>query len=136
MTDTSKQSWNIPLWAGEAQNVDRIVRESDRIICISSGVPWSYCIVFIIPKAVRACDTELTVQCDVEVLSGSIGIGAIQNDGSTFINEAVCAAGEAPASLTITEDNVSNFAMLVIRNATPGGASAEFIFRSITATGR
>lgn len=136
MTDTTNQSWNVPLWAGEAQNVDRIVRESDRIICISSGIHWSYCIVFKIPKAVRSCETELSIQFEVDVLSGSIGIGAIQEDGSTFIDETVCAAGETPGSLTIPEDKVSSLAMLVVRNGTPNGASAEFIFKSITAIGR
>jgi hypothetical protein len=136
MTDPSKQSWNIPLWAGEAQNVDRIVRKTDRIICVSSGIHWSYCIVFKMPKAVRSCITELTIQFDVDIVSGSIGIGAIQDDGSTFIDETVCAAGEKPGSLTIAEEKVPNLAMLVIRNATPGGASAEFVFKSITAVGR
>jgi hypothetical protein len=76
------------------------------------------------------------INFEIDVLSGSIGIGAIQEDGSTFIDETVCAAGETPSFLTISEDKVSSLAMLVVRNATPGGASAEFIFKSITAVGR
>ncbi len=136
MTNTSTPFWNIPLWAGEAQNVDRIVREADRIICVSSGIQWSYSIVFRIPKAVRACETGLVIDFEIDILSGSIGIGAIQEDGSTFIDETVCKTGEPPSFLTISEDKVSRLAMLVVRNATAGGVSAEFIFKSITAFAR
>lgn len=136
MTDTNSQYWNIPLWAGEAQNVSRIVRESDRVLCATSPAQWSYSIVFKVPIALRSCRSNLSVEFDIDVISGQIGLGALQIDATNFVagvEEEFCAPGTSIIPiLNITQTEVCNLAMLVIRNTAPKNAVSEFILKSIS----
>jgi hypothetical protein len=136
MAQTSNQPWNIPLWAGEAQNVDRIVREADRILCATSPVQWSYAIVFKVPVALRSRKSNLIVEFDMDVISGRIGLGALEGDSMDFIagmDEELCEPGVGIVpSLSIPETAAPDLAMLVIRNTAPGNTISEFVVRSIS----
>lgn len=136
MTDVNSQVWSIPLWAGEAQNVDRIIRQSDRILCATSPAQWSYAIIFKVPIALRSCSLDLVIEFDMDVVSGQIGLGALQNDGTNFVlgvDEVLCEPGISIfPSLKIPQTEVLNFAMLVVRNTAPKNVVSEFIIKSIS----
>ncbi|MGM4892843.1 hypothetical protein [Tardiphaga sp. 709] len=130
---TNEKFWKIPLWLGVHQHINRIVREPDKNICTSSKVQGSYSLVYKIPGPIKACRSDLTVTFDADVLSGVIGFGAIQSDGSSFLAETACEAGAQPAAFTIQADDIAKLANLVIRNLASGDSQSEFVVRSITA---
>ncbi|WP_371423151.1 hypothetical protein [Tardiphaga sp.] len=129
---TKEQFWKIPLWLGVHQHVNRIVRESDKNICTSSGVQGSYSLVYRIPQPIKACRSDLIVTFDADVLSGIVGFGAIQGDGSSFLAETACEPGAQPAPFTIQAGDIAKLANLVIRNLASGDSPSEFVVRSIT----
>ena len=82
---------------------------------------WAYAVTFMRTDA--SSNRSIAVRVTVKVISGSIGAGVLNVEGTRFIHELIADAGAEPRVLELVVADPGDMGPLVLRNTSPLGAS-------------
>ncbi|WNV09600.1 radical SAM protein [Tardiphaga sp. 709] len=129
--DFVEQHWDVPISSVTKRKYSDFAVTPEGIHCVTSDGQWEYALVFEVPAAVRNSKSKVVITLDIDVARGAVGVGAVQDDGSTYICEEVFRAGDLDNALIVPAAKVERLSMLVLRNTAPGGTRTVFNIRSL-----
>jgi MoaA/NifB/PqqE/SkfB family radical SAM enzyme len=108
-----------------------MLRTGKGIRCLTSPDQWSYALSFEIPKEALAINQRLSIKIAGVVEAGNIGVGAVEEDLSTYIVEEQFRPGDLDISIFIPADRTHDARRIIIRNAEAGSRQSQIAFSSI-----
>src|SRR5947207_10428486 len=92
-TDVSRTSataddfkrWTLTASAAVPHNGSKLEKSGDGMRCHTSADQWSYALIFELPQEARSSNRRLLVSIKGEVEAGSIGLGVVKEDLSSYL---------------------------------------------------
>jgi len=114
-------------------HVHRDARVSDAppLRVVTPPEAWAYAVSFEVPhdRLPAQHGDALITRVDIEVVSGRVGIGWTNEEGTAYLEERFVPSGRTPVTLTLPLTAV--LGRLILRNANLGGMRSEFVLHSV-----
>src|SRR5438477_48794 len=81
-------------------------KSADGIRCHTSADQWSYALIFELPQEARSSNRRLLVSIKGEVEAGSIGLGVVKEDLSSYLVEEQFRPGDVDVSIFVAAARV------------------------------
>lgn len=95
---------------------------------------WSFAVEFPLDRGALAPDARLTLDIEVEVQSGAVGIGVLDLSRAAFHEEVEAAAGAGPVRIGLATPAVSLTDALMVRNLAQDGSPSRLTLRLLRVT--